>query len=310
MSKYIFLFTILLSSCGVLPSYTPAPAFAAGMTPAPTQISTQTPIPSPTIGYQDTAVVAQQTAMEAVRVNAAITAEFEQRVQEQLQMTAQADVMYFQMQGWTQTAMPTAVMLTATQQAAVNTQIAGQQTIEAGRMTATAQAPTMIVAMANSQNKAKHAQTDYIINMIGISALAFFMLSAGILLLKKAVTMKQADFMQMDAKQNLPSLKIEYTIRDEKNSSQTRHGVLQIATLDNLLEMAEMVVNGERTFGYNRTETNHPNLNRDVVKEIRQMLENEKLAINTHNGESVLNDAGVSFFEYIFENHQLPEGFG
>src|SRR6266542_898864 len=60
-------------------------------TAEPTSTPTATIIPTPTIGYQATAVIAQQTAEAAERLNVAVTAEAEQRVHQEMSWTAESD---------------------------------------------------------------------------------------------------------------------------------------------------------------------------------------------------------------------------
>lgn len=77
------------------------------------------------------------------------------------------------------------------------------------------------------------------------------------------------------------------------------------------MELAEMVVNGRYTFGYNDMEQNSRTFRgqRQTLKETREVLEALKLAIHTDNDESVVNHRGKQFFEYVFETRELPEGF-
>lgn len=289
--------------------YKPASVRAAGSTSIPTNAPTDTPIPTETIGYQDTAIVAQQTALEAVRVNAQITAEYEQRIQEQLNITAEAERRNFEMWGWTQTAAPTSIALTSTAQLI----LFGNQTMQAGQMTATAQAPTLIVAMAQSESRVKHVQTDYIISSIGVLSVAFCMLALGLFLLKKTVTMKSAARIAdelIDSQEDTPA-GIDLTLRDETTPEKSEHYRFPCSQ-EQLTELAEMVVNGERTFGYNRMETTSRTFRnqREALNATRQVLEKAHLAVNTHNGESVINERGVRFFERWFDDHKLPDEFG
>ena len=128
---------------------------------------TETVIPSATIDYQMTAVLAQQTAMEAVRINAQITAEFEQRILEQSQLTAGYEQRVHEIYAWTQQAALTVIPLTATQQAIINTQIPAQQAFIISQMSATANAPTQIVAMENAKNYVKFAEANQVAGVVG-----------------------------------------------------------------------------------------------------------------------------------------------
>ncbi len=94
-----------------------------------------------------------------------VTAEFQQRAQEQLQMTAEADKRNQEIYSWTVTAAQTSIPLTATQQTIHNAQIAQQLQIEAGAMTGTKEAPTQMIAMAAAQNTIRFQKAGSIIGM-------------------------------------------------------------------------------------------------------------------------------------------------
>jgi hypothetical protein len=206
MPKLIFLFALLLTSC--LPQYTPAPVMAADVTPLPTATATSTPIPSPTIdnnativSYQNEAIQARQTAVEAIAANAAITAEFEQRVQDQLVITSQAEYINFQILGWTQTAAPTSIPLTTTQQVINNTQVAENQSLQAGWMTGTAEAPTMEVAMAIAIDEAKNMERNSTFKILWGGFFAFFLYVICAATVWAIRTYTAADIMKAEMKQ-------------------------------------------------------------------------------------------------------------
>jgi len=149
---------------------------------------TATIIPSATIDYQVTAIIAQQTADEARRVNALVTAQFEQRALEQLQMTAQAEQRSQEIYGWTVTAALTSIPLTATQQAALNTQIPHEQMLLAAELTSTKEAPTQMIAMIDAQNHAIFGRADYIARTFAMIAFGVFCIGLIVFLVRLPTT--------------------------------------------------------------------------------------------------------------------------
>lgn len=270
------------------------------------QIATGTPMPAPTIGYEATIQVAQATADEARRVNAMVTAEFEQRVQEQLQITAEAGRQYFAIQSWTATAALTSIPLTMTQQVADNTRIANNQAIASGQLTATYQAPTQMAAVMLVRTQAQFATIDRV-------ARVFFMVAAGIAMLMLVVWFVRNPILpreENDEQEKQPD-HTEIWIRDEKDHGAKSEHFVFPCTDEQLTELAEMVMNGARTFGYNRMETGSRTFRgqRETLEQTRLILEKARLATNTHAGESVINERGVAFFEQWFETHEMPDGF-
>lgn len=311
MKYYILLLSIFLSSCSV-PQIAPAPVMAAGITPTATQIPTNTPVPSATIGYQETAVVAMQTANEASRVNAMITAEYEKRAQEQLQITAAAEYQYFVVLGWTATSAPTSVVLTATAQANYNTQVSGQQTLEAGRLTATAKAPTLIVAIADSENHAKHVEIAYILEWILKLSLAFFMVAIGAFMIWKMRTVTAADIVKQELTTEyhppeIPEGLTPYVREDHGSGDYTKWFVP--CNEEQMSEIWELVVNGERNFAINRLETTTRTLRRPVLTKLRRWLRQNDFATELGAGEIALNDKFVAFVEKWGEDRELEEGY-
>lgn len=188
---------------------------------------------------------------------------------------------------------------------------AGMMTAQSDRLTATANAPTQIVAMNNSIRAVKNSKRDDVIFMIVAVSFSFFAVAMGVFLFWKMRTITAADIARQEAPTEYRSHDpVTVTIRDEKDPGKTEHYIFP-CTDEQLTELAEMVVNGERTFGYNRMETKSRTFRnqRDVLEKTRLVLEKAKLAANTHNGESVVNDRGVAFFEDWFDSRQLPDNF-
>ncbi len=272
---------------------TPTPRLPAQAGP------TRTPVPSATIGYQETAIVAQATADEARRVNAVVTAAFEQRVQEQLQMTAQHEQRVQEIYSWTATAALTSVPLTATQQAALNTQIPMKSTLESAYLTATHSAPTQEAAMQQAIYYKKYGAVDYFARWFFVVVIGAFLLGLLAWILRNPVLREPAT----QAEETVIWLKNE----KDKGASSTRYAVP--CSPEQLTELSELVVNGEKTFGINRLENGSRTLRRSVLYQVREFLTLNEFAVDAGAGQIALNEAGAQFLTAWFDEHELPNGY-
>ncbi len=262
---------------------------------------TETPIPTATTGYQETAIVAQATADEARRVNVMVTAAFEQRALARLQMTAQFEQRVQEIYSWTATAAATSVPLTATQQAALNTQIPMRSTLESAYLTATHQAPTQEVAMQQAIYFRKYGAVDYFARWFFVVVIGGFLLGLLAWILRNPVLPKPA------LKEQPEGTVIWLKNEKDKGASSTRYAVP--CSPEQLTELSELVVNGEKTFGINRLENNSRTLRRSVLYQVREFLTLNEFAVDAGAGQIALNEAGAEFLTAWFDEHQLPGGY-
>jgi len=280
--------------------------------PSSTPQPTATIIPSVTIDYQVTAVLAQQTAMEAVRVNAQITAEFEQRIQEQLQMTAEADRRNQEIYSWTQQAAATSIPLTATQQAVINTQIPQQQMIIAGQMTATHQAPTQAYAMIKANGLQKFGDVEHVgfisLQWIGIIFLIGLIVWMFLRWNQEERHIKILEQKEIVSETQGTQLETVVWVKNTKDNGTKSVRLVIPCSSDQLTELSELAVNGERTFGINKLENTSRTLRskRDVIYQFREFLLSNDYAFPPKPGEIALNDNGTAFLRGWFDTHQLP----
>lgn len=293
-----------------------AQALAVGAvdTQAPPPTPTATVVPTITVGYQETAIVAQATAMEAVRVNAQITAEYERRIQEQLQMTAQADREWFNIQSWTATAALTSIPLTATQQAVLNTQIPAQQVVALVQIKATNEAPTQLVAMERAKQDVRYAGASKVANIVGLWSVSLFCIALVVFLVVKMIRQNTWYAEQGDEEpqeQEPPKETVVVVKRDNGNGMGSTTRYVIPCTPEQLSELAELAINGERTFAINRLETNSRTLRRDVLYAFRNWAVKNGFAIHPKEGsqEIVMNEDGLCLLEGWFENRALPDGY-
>lgn len=273
----------------------------ATVTPSPRP--TQTPIPSATIDYQSTAAVAQSTAMEAVRVNAQITAAYERRIQEQMIVTAQYEQRVQEIYSWTATAALTSVPLTSTQQAALNTQIPMRATLAAAYMTSTYIAPTQEAVMQEAINYRKYGGIDYFARWFMYGVLGVFMLALVAWFVRNPVLPKPA--------QSQPT---EYTVINRKREPSAGNGYQMTrfvvpCTSDQLTELAKGIADGSKSWAINQWEGAGKPFTRDGILRVRAWARENKFALETANGELVTTEAGTDFLIDWLDSQQLPDNY-
>jgi hypothetical protein len=295
------------ASYGVRPKETAGAAFvgsAATIPMTPTIRATQTPIPTATVDYQSTAIIAQQTADEARRVNAIVTAQFEQRVMEQLQMTAAYEERVQQIYAWTQSAAATTIPLTATQQAVLNTQIPSQQQFVQAQWTITAHVPTQMALMADAQNRSKFGWMGF-----------FFQFSFGIFILGIVVyifiyppTMGLSRDDDDDDENEEETVVWLKNTRD--NGASSRRHVIPCSP-DQLTEFARGVTQGRKTLAINNWEGSGTLLKRDVILRLRAWLRDPLVgfANPTKDGQLAPTDELSEFLIGWLDSQKLPQGF-
>jgi len=288
---------------------TPATAQAAVIDPmdtqyaTPTFIITATPAPSPTIGYEATLFIAQATADEARRVNAQVTAAHEQVILSQLQLTADTEYRSYQVQSWTAAAGPTIIPLTATQQVFNNTQVAQGQSIVSGFLTATYQAPTQMAAIANIKETERFASVDRFIRVTFVLVIGVFLVSISIFALR---------WRPPEPKPEIDPQKetVVHMRKDNGQGSFSQTRAVVPCSPEQLTELAEMAVNGERKFGINRLEmqSNTFRSQRETLLKVRQWLIDNHFVIED-GGSIMLNTDGEEFLAQWFEMHKLPDEY-
>ena len=272
---------------------------------------TETPVPTATIDYQVTAIVAQATSDEARRINAQATADHEMILLGQSQLTAQAEAnalvmlqLTAQWEGVTATAAYTSIPLTATQQAALNTQIPARQMLEAGQLTATRSAPTQIMAMQRAINYKKYGAADYFARWAIWGVVAIFLLSIVAWVLRNPVLPKP------DAVQSQPA---EYTVVSRKRESD--RGDYQMTRLvvpcssDQLTELAKAITGNAKTWAINQWEGKDTLFTRDVILRVRAWARDNKFAIANTEDELTTTDDGTDFLLDWLDSRELPDGY-
>ena len=296
---------------------------AAGCTPAVMQLETPDLVteaeevteaigvlttPTAVVDWQGTAVVAQQTADEARRLNSMATVEYVGLLNDQLAMTAEIERQDFEREAWTATAALTSIPLTRTQQAVLNTQIPRQQALLSAQLTATEAAPTHLVAMIEAQNYERYGSLDYIVRLFAFAGIGIFSIGIVVFLLRIPIHVPE----EAPARGETKASDLSTPVWIKKDTGGGGFSIKRYdvpCTADQLSELAELAVNGERTFAINRIENTSRTLRRDTLYAIREFLLLNEFAIEAGAGKIALHDTGVNFLEYWFENHTLQMGF-
>lgn len=268
---------------------------------------TQTPVPTSTIGYEATAQMAQATADEARRVNAMVTAEHEQRIQAQLMLTAQYEQQIQEIYSWTITAALTSVPLTATQQAIINTQIIQEQAIVAAQMTATHQAPTQVAAMARAQTEVRYANFYKMAQIFGLFSVGAFCLAIVFFILRNPVVRSEPT--EVDDVPEVRETVIQIK-RDDGHGSISLQRQVVPCSPEQLTELAEKVLSGEKTLAINQWEGKDTQFTRPVIQQVRGWLQMNKYAISTGDGQLAPTPDGLDFLNEWLNTQRLPTEYG
>lgn len=287
------------------------PVAARSLTPAAS--ATVTVSPTATVDWQGTAVIAQQTADEARRLNTAATAAYEQRLHEESAWTAQADMWTAQAAQSTATAYLTSVPLTSTARVEDMTANSAQMTLRSNEMTATEHAPTQVVAMIDAQNYEEYGALDFVIRLFVLAGLGVFMFGVGIFALfnkplgvgkpgrqPSAPVQKDSGLMPLS-----PATVVQYTTNNGQGWGQDL--VYKVpCTRPQLSELADRVINKHETLGVNNWEGEKSLLTRSVILRLRQFFLVNKLAVSSGAGRVALNDAGLKFLRDWLDSNALP----
>lgn len=316
MKKFMVISLLLISAPAALmvframASGAPINAQAAQMQAtqyaSPTLIPTATVIPTATIGYEATLAVAQSTADEARRVNAEVTAVHEANLLSLMQLTADTEYRAHEVFQWTAQAAPTAIPLTATQQAIINAQIAQDQSLQFGAMTATAHAPTQISAMAQAQAAVQFAGAARASQVFGNIAVSIFLLA----LIAFLVRMPMAPSTSSAPDAPVPQVETVVHMRRETGAGtyQQTRAVIPCAP-GQLTELATHITEGTRTLAINQWEGANTSFTRPIFHQMRAWLQENKFAVATGDGQLVATDEGLDFLCGWLDMQRLPDEY-
>lgn len=316
---YLILAMLVLTGCGSPVAQaaslgTPEVVFSA----SPAATATATLSPTPTVDWQETAVIAQQTADEARRLNTAATAAYEQRLHEESAWTARADTWTAQAAESTATAYLTSVPLTSTARVEDMTANSAQMTLTSNEMTATEHAPTQVVAMIDAQNYEEYGALDFVIRLFVLAGLGVFFFGVGIFAFfarpKVAVKTVNAAPAHAVREPDLIQLKPE-TIVNAKTDYGKGYGQEQIykvpCTREQLSELADRVILKGESLGVNNFEGKDTLFTRSIFMRLRNFLQTNFMAksAGAGSGSMILTDKGEAFLRGWLERSELPHSY-
>lgn len=270
---------------------------------APTMQPSNTPVPSPTIGYESTLAVAQSTADEARRVNAEVTAQHEVHILSMAQLTAAHEQRELELARMTANAAPTIYPMTQTQQAALNTQVAQEYSIQAGALTATKHAPTQINAMAQAQAAVEFARMTRISDVVGKWVLIGFMLILSIFVFSRwRVPMPAPESVEPQTET------VVQMRRDHSGGSVQYQRAVVPCSPEQLTELAEGLLSGKKTFAINQWEGAHTKFTRPIIHQVRVWFQEKEngFAVANGDGQLALTEDGHNFLIGWLESQKLP----
>lgn len=189
---------------------------------------------------------------------------------------------------------------------AENTLTAGKLTAVSVIATSTAEAPMQAAQLLQVATNAKHEKRDNIIYISVAIATIIFLIAVpmGVFRLAKAQEQKATTEYQPP---EVPEGLTPYVREDHGGGDFTKWFVP--CTPEQMTEIWELVVNGERNFAINRLETTTRTLRRPVLTKLRKWLRQNDFATELGAGEIALNDRFVAFVEKWGEDHELEEGY-
>jgi hypothetical protein len=270
---------------------------------------TTTPVPTSTVDYMQTAIIAQQTADEARRVNTIVTAEHEQLLMGQLLLTADAEQREQAISEWTAIVANTSIPLTATQQVYVNTQISERNRMVAAEMTRTAVYPTQIVAAVRAENYKKFGGVLEIVQITGLGGLVVFMVSLSVFVLRHPLQKME---------EGKPDEELVMWMKQSHSHGSSDKKITIPCSEDQLTEFAVEILGKRRTLAINQWEGNGTLFKRDTYLQFRAWLRDPfgeapkpsslPFAISGENDQLVATEALMDFLRGWMEGRRLPEG--
>lgn len=340
MKNTLILMAFFISACGGQVSALSQSTDTEYRTPQPT--ATQSPVPTPTIEYQATAhvaetqvAIAQATADEANRIMVQATNDEAQRQHEasmqNAQATAQAESNAMVQYGWTATAAFTSVPLTATAQIDNATAIAAYNTMTIAQITATAHAPTQVVADANARTQAQFSTVFAWVQVFALFSLGVFMLFTAWFMRwywmredARALARSPQGVAERHGYKPIPQVVPEpdpepvftqpvapdemvITVRKDYGDGNVNMSKYTVpCTHEQLLQVAENVLTKGWTLAINQWESAETRFTRNTFSKLRSWLQSNQFAVSAGSGTLALSPTGRTFLEAFLNANQLP----
>lgn len=323
MKKIYSVLLLLLTGCTALPALAMADTTSR---PLATQaMSTPSRVPTSTVDYQQTAIVAKSTSDEAMRVNVQVTAEQDRRNFEQSAWTVTAEYFSYQQQGMTQqagqftaTAYATSIPATQTRQAAID-QARSTDTMM------TIVAPTQIKALAQSQTYAEYAesiqaveltmQIAYSVLLVTISVAVVFLTIAKLSEQRTPPSdteYKIPNIPNLDSPIIQPVAPTETILRVTHDSGSAYSSMSRMVvpcTPEQFTALVTGVLSEGKTLAINVWEGADSPFTRDEFARVRNWMLSNRLAQSAGQGSLMLSADGESLFIEWLNSQLLPETY-
>lgn len=276
-------------------------------------LATPSRVPTATIGYQQTAIVAQATADEARRINVQATVEYQKVFQAQIQTTADAEQRNYEKLSWTVTAMRTSIPLTATAQSMNSTAIAKQQEMLAAQMTQTKEAPALVREMSAARANANFAFVDVFVRMFALFSTGIFMLSISVFALRSPKQAAELASVKKQVQIQSAYLKPDETVIRVQSDSNTAYPSMDRMVIpckpEQFTALVKGVLNDGIPLSYKHWESKDGPFVRNEYSRVRNFLQQSRLAKSAGGGSLELTNTGERLFIEWLNSQQLPEDY-
>lgn len=320
MKKYYSVLLLFLAGCGAVP----ASALESARSLSTPVMSTVTPIPTATIDYQETAIVAKSTSDEAMRVNVQVTAEQDRRNFEQAVWTVTAEYLLYQQQSMTQQAGQFTATAYATSMPATQAQQARINSARETEIHMTIIAPTQIYAMAQSQTYAKNADKIQAAELAMEIAFSIMLVSIGMAIVFLTIAkLSERPKPPIDTEYRIPNLNAPEikpiapapveTVLQVKQDGWTNYPSMSRMVVPCTPEQFTALVTGVlsegKSLAFNVWEGAESPFTRDEFTLVRNWMLSNRLAQSAGQGSLILSVDGESLFIEWLNSQNLPENY-
>lgn len=322
MKKYYSVLLLFLAGCGAVP----ASALESARLLSTPVMSTVTPIPTATIDYQETAIVAKSTSDEAMRINVQVTAEQDRRNFEQAVWTVTAEYLFYQQQSMTQQAGQFTATAYATSMPATQAQQARINSARETEIHMTIIAPTQVYAMAQSQTYAKNADKIQAAELAMEIAFSIMLVSIGMAVVFLTIAkLSERPKPPSDTEYKIPNLNapiiqpiaqvvapVETVLRVTHDSASAYSSMSRMVvpcTPEQFTALVTGVLSEGKSLAFNVWEGADSPFTRDEFTLVRNWMLSNRLAQSAGQGSLILSADGESLFIEWLNSQNLPENY-
>lgn len=321
MKKYYSVLLLFLAGCGAVP----ASALESARLLSTPVMSTVMPIPTATIDYQETAIVAKSTSDEAMRINVQVTAEQDRRNFEQAVWTVTAEYLFYQQQSMTQQAGQFTATAYATSMPATQAQQARINSARETEIHMTIIAPTQVYAMAQSQTYAKNADKIQAAELAMEIAFSIMLVSIGMAVVFLTIAkLSEQRTPPSDTEYKIPNIPnldspiiqsvvpTETVLRVTHDSGSAYSSMSRMVvpcTPEQFTALVTGVLSEGKSLAFNVWEGADSPFTRDEFTLVRNWMLSNRLAQSAGQGSLILSADGESLFIEWLNSQNLPENY-